>query len=324
MAAEFLPPEYTILHLPAGGVDWAGILAQFTLFIAARDGRAFASWAGDRLLRATKKNNGFVALVNGDLRGLLLYEIVDQTAELSLPWMKEPNVTLAHDLVAAARQFIRDEWPDVCYIRAERQLMPDSPSPEGLEAAGFFCGWRWRMCADLAFWRQEAALPADYRVTHWQVRHLDAAAEVVYRANRGTLDAILYAPFFGASPAQCRKGLLAILAGRYGPIHPQATLCAFRGEELVGINLVINDGDRLSSIVEISVDPAHQGKGIGRALMIHSMRTLRDEHIDRVELAVTKENRRAHRLYQSLGFTEFGDFPVFVWPRPPHEEEDRS
>jgi ribosomal protein S18 acetylase RimI-like enzyme len=70
----------------------------------------------------------------------------------------------------------------------------------------------------------------------------------------------------------------------------------------------------LASIIEISVAPEHQGKGLGRALMVASLHEMREERIARVELAVTAVNTPALRLYQSLGFEEVGEFAICVLP----------
>jgi len=307
-------PTQTILHLPAGSVDWAGVLTQFTLLLAAREGRAYATWASERLLRFSRKGEGIVALSDGKLLGLLLLELQDHSIEFSFPWTCEPDVMLAGEIATTAIAVGRALYPEARYLRMERQLLPGQADPVGLETAGACCRWRNRMMLELANWHDSPHIAAGYRVVPWNIRDLEAAAAVVYRANINTLDAVLYAPFFGESPAQCRKGLLSILSGTYGPLHPQATICAFHDSTLVGINLVIHEGTGLASIVELSVDPAHQRQGLGRALMMRTLQILKADHIERVELAVTQENARAVNLYASLGFLEYGEFPVCVWP----------
>ena len=305
--------SYTIIEISPGSVDWAGILAQFTLALADREGRLYATWSGERMARAAEKSHGIIALTpNGKLLGLLLVEFTENAAELSFPWLVHETPALGADLVAAALQVVKEQQRDVRYIRAERQIVPGKAQPNGLEAVGFACHWRQRMAVELAGWHEDCHLAPSYYFSPWNICHLDAAADVVYRANYRTLDARLYAPFFGDSPVECRKGLLAILAGRYGAIHQRATSCVFTEDELVGINLVIDEGIGIASIVEISVDPDHQGHGVGRALMVNSMQVLAGEHFDRVELAVTRENTRAVQLYESLGFDEIGRFPVCV------------
>jgi len=306
--------DYVIIHLQPGSEDWAGLIAQFMLYLAAKEGHAYAAWSADRLLRASGKNEGLVALLDGKMLGITLIEVVEPTAEISLPWTLPGETEVACDLAQAALQVIREEHPYVRFIRSERALLPGETDPRGLQAAGFLCHWRHRMQLELAGWWDEPVVPVGYRLVPWQIRYLDAAASVVFRANQDTLDALLYAPFFGTSPKECRQGLLTILAGSYGALLPQATWCVLHGHQLVGVNLVIrNDGD-MASIIEISVDPVYQGRGLGRALMVRSLRELKHEHYERVELAVTSENTGARHLYESLGFTTVNEFPVCIWP----------
>lgn len=306
--------EYSLIHLPPESPDWAGVLTQFVLYLVSTEGRGFASWSGERLTRATAKSEGIVALADGKLLGMVLVEVIDQTADITLPWTMPGAVGVARNLALVAVQMVRECYPRVCYIRAERQLLPGEADPSGLEGAGFTCHWRRRMQLELAGWWHDMLSTPGYKLVPWQMRLLDAAAEVVFRANDGTLDAQLYAPFFGSSPAQCRKGLLAILAGSYGPILPHATLCALYGKQLVGVNLVISNDIEMASVIEISVDPSHQGRGLGRAMMVRSLRELKHAHYQRVELAVTGNNTHAIRLYESLGFSTISEFPVCVWP----------
>jgi ribosomal protein S18 acetylase RimI-like enzyme len=251
-----------------------------------------------------------------------LLEMTEQAAELSFPWVQNNDRYIAEQLALAAIQSAHEARPGIRHIRVERQLLTDHTDIHGLKAVGFICHWRRRMVLELSRWHSPADVPPGYAIAPWSIRDLDQAAEVVFAANKGTLDALLYAPFFGDSPAQCRKGLLAILAGRYGPIHPLATISAFHGKTLVGLNLVIDEANRLASVVELSVHPEHQHHGLARALMARSLRVLQHENITRVELAVTKRNKRAARLYESLGFTGFGEFPVCVYPLPEERTAD--
>jgi len=308
------PDACTIIYLLPESVEWAGLLAQFTLDVSARDGRQFAVWAGERFSRAAARNHGVVALEDGRLLGVLFFEVTDDTIDLIFPWTVRPDRALARELTLAALRVAGSQWPAVSDIRVERQLLPDSPEIDAVIAAGFECHWRMRMNLELNTWAEPPRVPAGYRLAPWNIRELDAAAEVVFAANRDMLDARLYASFFGNGPRVCRRGLLSILAGKYGSIHPQATLCAFMGKELAGLNLVISNSTAQASIIEISVTPAHQARGLGRALMIGSLRALKDDCCERVELAVTESNLTAIHLYETIGFCEVGRFAVCVLP----------
>jgi len=316
--------EYTIIYLPPGSLEWAGLLAQFTLAMAAQDGRHFAAWAGERFARVTARDHGMVALADGRLLGVVFFEYIDDAVEITFPWLARPDRGLARpdgevarELLHAALREAREQWPGVDNIRVERQLLPTEPETDAATGAGFVCYWRRRMGVELDNWSAPLRVPAGYRLAPWNIRELDAAARVVFAANRDSLDARLYASFFGSSPQDCRHGLLSILAGKYGPVHPQATLCAFTGKELVGLNLVISNSQSMASVIEISVAPAHQGKGLGRAMMIGSLQALKEERYERAELAVTEGNTSAIRLYDSLGFIEAGKFAVCILPENP-------
>lgn len=61
-------------------------------------------------------------------------------------------------------------------------------------------------------------------------------------------------------------------------------------------------------IVEVEVDPDHQGRGIGTALLRGQLSAM----TQRQALLATKPDNRARRLYGKLGFVEL--LPDFVYP----------
>jgi ribosomal protein S18 acetylase RimI-like enzyme len=56
------------------------------------------------------------------------------------------------------------------------------------------------------------------------------------------------------------------------------------------------------AILSVTVHPAHQRRGHGRALVSEMMEHARDRGIARLELYVRADNHRAKALYRSLGF----------------------
>ena len=52
----------------------------------------------------------------------------------------------------------------------------------------------------------------------------------------------------------------------------------------------------------VFVDDAHQGRGIGKNLLQTLLSEARKRHFTRISLGVIESNRRASRLYESLGF----------------------
>jgi mycothiol synthase len=67
-----------------------------------------------------------------------------------------------------------------------------------------------------------------------------------------------------------------------------------------------HDHDPIGEIYIMGVDPIQQGKGIGRAVTIAGLKYLRYQGIFSAMLYVDEQNIPAIKLYQSLGFKEWG------------------
>jgi len=62
-----------------------------------------------------------------------------------------------------------------------------------------------------------------------------------------------------------------------------------------------------SAIVEdVAVDPAHQGEGIGRAMMTHALEVCRSKGCYKMALSSNLKRQKAHEFYDSLGFERHG------------------
>lgn len=87
---------------------------------------------------------------------------------------------------------------------------------------------------------------------------------------------------------------------------PQATLWVAAGEEPLGFLGI--DG---RSVEALFVDPAHHGKGIGRALLARAMEAGRPLTVD-----VNEQNEGARRFYERSGFRVVGRSPLDGTGRP--------
>lgn len=77
-------------------------------------------------------------------------------------------------------------------------------------------------------------------------------------------------------------------------------------QEIIGYTILINFwsneyGGNVLHIDEIYLQPNYRGQGIGTAL-IHYLRTSKYKQAVALQLEVTKDNHRARKLYQQLGF----------------------
>jgi len=67
-----------------------------------------------------------------------------------------------------------------------------------------------------------------------------------------------------------------------------------------------HSSDHVLTVNGIAVDPARQGRGVGRALIDAAIAEARRRHARRLTLRVFSPNERARRLYESAGFVVEG------------------
>lgn len=82
-------------------------------------------------------------------------------------------------------------------------------------------------------------------------------------------------------------------------------LVGFAGVDPVGDQMKI----RHRAEFGISVEKAHWGKGVGKALTEAAIECAKRAGFSQLELEVLAENENAVRLYRSCGFTEYGSNP---------------
>ncbi|MEE2657221.1 MAG: GNAT family N-acetyltransferase [Candidatus Latescibacterota bacterium] len=67
------------------------------------------------------------------------------------------------------------------------------------------------------------------------------------------------------------------------------------------------DGDtRIGWIPNMAVDPAHQGQGIGKALMAQALRHMRDCGMEAAKIETLEQNLIGSKFYPGTGFEEVG------------------
>jgi ribosomal protein S18 acetylase RimI-like enzyme len=64
---------------------------------------------------------------------------------------------------------------------------------------------------------------------------------------------------------------------------------------------------------QLCVLPGHQGRGVGRGLMLASMYALNAQHASELSLTVTSSNVAAVQFYEKLGFQKLKTFVAGVW-----------
>ena len=83
----------------------------------------------------------------------------------------------------------------------------------------------------------------------------------------------------------------------------------FVAEELDGtvvgyVTTRLNAVSRLGWVPNLAVDPAHQGKGLGRTLLEHAIEFFRENGMEVAKIETLEQNPVGQNLYPSLGFVE--------------------
>jgi ribosomal protein S18 acetylase RimI-like enzyme len=66
----------------------------------------------------------------------------------------------------------------------------------------------------------------------------------------------------------------------------------------------INPASGIGWIPNLAVDPAYQGQGLGRALLVHALQYFRDQGMEVAKIETLDQNPIGQKLYPSLGFQE--------------------
>ncbi len=147
-------------------------------------------------------------------------------------------------------------------------------------------------------------LPADYLLVPWRKELIESHATVKYRSFCTEIDSSVF-PCLG-DPEGCLR-LMNEIAARAGFVPEATWLMAYqpvtRGQpEYCGTIQGLVDSRGHGAIQNIGITPMHRDRGLGTILLHRALRGFLERGIERAQLEVTAENRRAVALYERLGF----------------------
>ena len=76
--------------------------------------------------------------------------------------------------------------------------------------------------------------------------------------------------------------------------------------ELLIMDNLAKRGKKSGVVEDVAVDPAYQGRGVGRAMMEHAREQCRVADCYKVTLSSNLNREEAHRFYEALGFERHG------------------
>jgi N-acetylglutamate synthase len=95
-----------------------------------------------------------------------------------------------------------------------------------------------------------------------------------------------------------RKGIAAFFAR-----NPGLSRVAIDGTAIVGVALCGHDGRR-GHIYHLAVDPAYQGRGLGKRLLNECLDGLRRAGLERAIILVASDNPRGREFWKRCGWEE--------------------
>lgn len=144
--------------------------------------------------------------------------------------------------------------------------------------------------------RLPQAVPA-HHFRHPVEADIPALGRLMWDAYRGTPDE----EDSGGSVASAAEEIRLTFTGAHGPFLPAASFVAEDGARPVAAALVTVWKD-VPLLAYVFTAPSHAGRGLGRRLIEAAMHALGAQGHALLSLAVTEDNVRARRLYESLGF----------------------
>ena len=85
--------------------------------------------------------------------------------------------------------------------------------------------------------------------------------------------------------------------------NPTTSVVAEEDGHIVGSILCGHDGRR-GCLYHVCVDEKHRRRGIGKDMVVHAMKALKDEHINKVSLIAFTKNDVGNAFWNTIGWTE--------------------
>jgi ribosomal protein S18 acetylase RimI-like enzyme len=141
----------------------------------------------------------------------------------------------------------------------------------------------------------------------------EKVAELVYRTNIGNIDNLVFPEFFGSHENAIRL-LENTEQNRYGKYKEPHSKILTHNEEIIGACFLTLMKDDTGYIPDICLLQDFRGKGIGKALLVHSMKemTRLEDGLAKINLDVTIDNPARH-LYESLGYEDVRHYSMYSW-----------
>ncbi|MFH1573702.1 MAG: GNAT family N-acetyltransferase [Acidobacteriota bacterium] len=258
---------------------------------------------------------GYAAWDQGRAVGYTYFLIQKDRGIIGAAYACRPQVQEAGDrLLTLAIQSLQESRN---IRRIEAQIIPlnEMEVTPVFRRHAFECFDREYLELDLATFRPEGDDPPVSRLIPWDSAYLPDAARVAFRSYRNEVDALISEDY--GSPEGCESYLRSLVEHPgCGIFLPRASsICLDSRGAPCGFIICSSISSQSGMIAQISIDPAHQGLGVGTLLIRRTMRQLTAAGCRKARLTVSRGNRRALGWYLRLGFSVRRSFGAYVWLR---------
>ncbi|MHB8629776.1 MAG: GNAT family N-acetyltransferase [Aggregatilineales bacterium] len=168
-------------------------------------------------------------------------------------------------------------------------------------------------------------LPDGFQLSAWNTERQEAIAALILEAYRGTVDNDLYPDMTSADGM--REFFHESLTNKHEPFDADASRLIettdSAADGLAGQILCARGSDQLGWILEITVRPTYQRRGLGRTVLIHALNTFAAQGLTGAKLWVTLDNP-ARQLYESVGFQRYMSMWVYTTTRAQHAQHQEK
>lgn len=264
---------------------------------------------------------GFVALDRGKIAGYTFCVYEGQKAVVGDAFAQTTNEEQSLYIADALLRKLLDlllHSPSISRIESQLLLYDSGQMDAGFSESGFLRHPRLFMELDL---KQAVASTGRHRIEGvelipWSSLYYQAAAELIHDAYRRHVDAEIndqYCSLHGSLRFLHNivrfPGCGVFEEGESWLLREQAT------GRLAGMILCSRVAPDVAHITQLCVSPAQRGRGLGRALLNHTIESLKRAGNAAITLTVTESNRPAVALYEETGFTVRHRFDAMVLSR---------
>ncbi|MHA1187247.1 MAG: GNAT family N-acetyltransferase [Candidatus Heimdallarchaeota archaeon] len=252
----------------------------------------------------SRNSNVFVALLNDNPVGFISGTKQWLVMEVKSFYVKEEALSedCGSKLIKALTEkaFSEDSQYFRQYLSIPHKL--ESSFEENLEKEGYFLIPRAGMTLDLTDNIDVSlSLLKDYSMDPFTIEDVDQMMEVMVKANAGDHSDLKIYPSMGK--AEVVKKIFGGFSNNFTDIDPEINPQIKHNGKIIGMSFVMKQNPEIAIVAEVSLDPEHQRKGLGKALMRKIILECKNNGFKKLGLAVTEDNIGAFNLYKKLGFT---------------------